>query len=783
MNNNTLELLAPAGSMAGLKAVIAAGADAVYIGGARFSARAFADNPEEEDLLAAIDYAHLRGVRMYLTVNTLIKEAELEEMLAFVRPYVLHGIDGILVQDWGALVALHERYPTLPLHASTQMTVTGPESARLLKAYGVTRVVPAREMSLEELKMIHDESGLEVEAFIHGALCYCYSGQCLMSSLIGGRSGNRGRCAQPCRLSYGVERQNEERNSGKKSGKKGTKGDRRSQTISGRLLSPRDLCTLDQLPGLVESGVISYKIEGRMKQPAYAAGVVSVYRRYLDLYQQDPAHFAVREEDRQLLFDLFNREGFTDGYLTRHNGRDMMAMKETRPEGNHNEAVYAEMKRRYVDREKEVPVTGEAQVQLGIPMSLTLTTADGRVSYRAEGPVPEMATGAPLSADRIERQLAKTGGTGFIVTGMSVTADPNVFVPMGQLNALRREAAAGLAAAILAPFRRGEAEICLESPDQEMPADAKASPVSMRRLTVGLRRTCSEASLKADSAATDQYESTLPVLTASCETDEQFDTLVTLSAISRIYYPAALFSLKNEAEQRRIITKAHEGGKAIFLGLAHVERPVDGAFVDHFLPDEEALLQMGIDGFLVRSFETLARLVNRGLQAFVTADASLYTWNHQAASFLRQLGIGELTAPVELNRRELCRMAGTYTEMALYGRQALMVSAQCVKKNTTGCTGQWGFTALTDRTDRQLLVKNECAFCYNVIYNSVPLALFNDAADWRKTGICAWRLMFTDERAAACRQITEKAEAALRAGIRFENGAAFTRGHYGRGVE
>ena len=316
-----VELLAPAGSAAGLRAVTSAGCDAVYIGGPKFGARAYAENPGESELADLIDYAHLRGVKVYLTVNTLLKEKELSELPAYIRPYYERGLDAVLVQDFGVLRTIRRYFPDLPIHASTQMTVTGPQSASFLAKQGVSRVVPAREMTLEELRAIREQSGLEVEAFIHGALCVCYSGQCLLSSQLGGRSGNRGRCAQPCRLRYETR-------------------DGEGKNIKGDLLSPKDLCLLDRLPDLIENGVSSLKIEGRMKQPEYAAGVVSVYRKYLDLYfEKGRQGYAVKEADRKILHTLFNRDGFTDGYLRRHNGPEMMAFRR-------NELSQAEEKKR-----------------------------------------------------------------------------------------------------------------------------------------------------------------------------------------------------------------------------------------------------------------------------------------------------------------------------------------------------------------------------------------------------------------------------------------------------
>ena len=266
------ELLAPAGSLESLKAAVNAGADAVYIGGTKFGARAYANNLTEEDMKWAIDYTHLHGVSLYMTINTLLKDRELEEDLYnYVKPYYEHGLDAVIVQDFGVLKALSEWFPDLPLHVSTQMTVTGAEGFEFLKDFpNVTRIVTSRELSMEELAHIRHNTDFEIESFIHGALCYCYSGQCLLSSVIGGRSGNRGRCAQPCRLPYDVLEN--------------------GSCISGKdekyILSPKDMNTLEILPQLLDMGIDSLKIEGRMKRPEYTAGVVSIYRKYIDRYMQ-----------------------------------------------------------------------------------------------------------------------------------------------------------------------------------------------------------------------------------------------------------------------------------------------------------------------------------------------------------------------------------------------------------------------------------------------------------------------------------------------------------------
>ena len=290
--NQNIELLSPGGSPEAIRAAVNAGADAVYAGGSRFGARAYADNPDEKGFIDALDYCHLHGVKLYITVNTLLKERELTEQLyEFVAPLYERGVDAVLVQDMGVFRFLKREFPLLPLHASTQMTITGPGGAGLLEEMGAARAVLSRELS------------------------YCYSGQCLMSSMIGGRSGNRGRCAQPCRLPYRLQENGKDRN-----------GKDRQEKY---LLSLKDICTLELLPDLYDCGIRSLKIEGRMKRAEYAAGVTSIYRRYLDLYREKGrSGYRVDPEDLRALMDLYNRGGFSEGYYRTRNGPFMMAVEQ-----------------------------------------------------------------------------------------------------------------------------------------------------------------------------------------------------------------------------------------------------------------------------------------------------------------------------------------------------------------------------------------------------------------------------------------------------------------------
>ena len=307
-----VELLAPGGSYESVIAAYNAGADAVYTGGELFGARAGADNLTIEQLIDVLDYAHIHGRKLYLTINTLLKDDELNEQLFdYINPLYEAGLDAVIVQDFGVMKYIKENFPGLHIHASTQMTVMGKDTAVFLEEYGVRRVVVPREFSLDEIKDIRKNSNIEIESFVHGALCYCYSGQCLMSSFIGGRSGNRGRCAQPCRMEYQVLKNGHVIN------------DNNERYI----LSPKDICTIKLLPEIIESGVTSLKIEGRMKKLEYIAGVVSIYRKYLDLYENNPTGYAVSEKDIKDLSDLFNRNGFSESYYKIHNGRKMMSLK------------------------------------------------------------------------------------------------------------------------------------------------------------------------------------------------------------------------------------------------------------------------------------------------------------------------------------------------------------------------------------------------------------------------------------------------------------------------
>lgn len=417
MRNKDFELLAPAGNLEIFKGVIESGADAVYVGGSMFGARAYANNFTEEELLEAIDFAHLRGVKVYLTVNTLIKNSEFSKLYDYLLVYYKRGLDAVIVQDLGVVKAIHEYFPSMEIHTSTQMTVTGADGVRFLSQFGVTRVVMAREVSLAEMKRIHEETGMELEAFVHGALCYSYSGQCLFSSILGGRSGNRGRCAQPCRLPYTVEGKKDE-----------------------YILSLKDMCGIKALDKLHDAGVYSLKIEGRMKQLEYACGVVKYYRSYID--SKKP----VSDADYDRIKELGNRCGFTDRYYFDHNGSDMVTY--VKPNFVSNAAEPSPEKRK-------LSIEGELVLREGEPGSLTVKRGD--VTYKASIEPVSAALKAPLDKKAAIDRINKTGDTDFEFSHIKAQIGENVFVPNGALNKLRRDAISGLCDKLLKKYYRNDA--------------------------------------------------------------------------------------------------------------------------------------------------------------------------------------------------------------------------------------------------------------------------------------------------------------------------------------
>lgn len=745
------ELLAPAGSFASLKAAVAAGADAVYMGGARFGARAYAQNADQDEMIAAIEYAHLHGCRLYMTVNTLFKENELGELYEYLLPYYKAGLDGVIVQDLGALSFIREYFPGIELHASTQMTITSVYGAKELKRLGCCRVVPAREVSLEEIRRIYDETGMDIETFVHGALCYCYSGQCLMSSLIGGRSGNRGRCAQPCRLPYRVYEQ-----------ENGTTVNKEDQKC---VLSMKDLCTLDILPQILEAGVFSLKIEGRMKSPRYTAGVVRIYRKYLDRYLEYGSEgYYVEPEDKKELLDLFDRGGFTSGYYTRHNGRDMIALKEKPEFRETNKELFDFLDREYVETEKKEPVEGYAYLAEGLPSVLTLTCGD--ISVTVSGQEPQAAKNQPMTREKVIRQLGKTGATAFEFTELEAEVCGALFLPVQALNELRREGFEALTEAIQNQWRRkapeaGEVQNGADSGEKSSRAAGCAGPVP------------------------DESAGKRPMyLTVSAETGDQLSAALAVPEVRRICLDASSFQPERWAEFVQLI---HQAGKECYLTLPHIFRTHAIGF---FRTYRSCLELAGFDGLLIRAFEEIQWMREEQISFSASFDASVYAWNHGAVHTLKEEQAAFITAPWELNSRELepvfeaCRREGLPAELIVYGRAPMMVSAQCITKTVKGCSKCPSLLWMKDRTGARLPVQNHCAFCYNTILNPLPVSLHGCADSVKRLAPEGLRLCFTIETGEETKAVLNAFAAEF---IRGENAeppfAEFTRGHFRRGVE
>mgnify|MGYP000774609416 CR=1 FL=1 len=410
-----LELLSPAGSPEALRAAVQSGCGAVYLGWGNFNARRSAKNFSDEEFADAIRYCHLRGVRVFLTLNTLLTDRELPLALDAARTACRLGVDSVLVQDWGLFALLREALPDLPLHASTQMSVFTAGGANEVYGDGCERVVLARECSREDTAAICKACPAEIEIFSHGALCMCYSGQCEMSALIGGRSGNRGTCAQPCRLPYGF-----------------------SGRADGHPLSLKDANLAPFVPEMMDMGVACLKIEGRMKRPEYVAAVTEIYARLLR------EHRTPTKDEQKKLALAFSRDGFTEGYYRGVRGREMFG---TRPENARwPEDWFSEIRARY---EKEnlrlVPLTLECTIRAGEPMHLTAEDADGH-AVTVTGAVPEAARSRAVTAEEVETRLRKTGGTAFSAAHCTITLDGGLAVSAGALNALRREALAQMEA-------------------------------------------------------------------------------------------------------------------------------------------------------------------------------------------------------------------------------------------------------------------------------------------------------------------------------------------------
>lgn len=804
------EILAPAGSMEGLKAAIAAGCNAVYIGGNRFGARAFANNLDQDEMLEAIAYCHLHDVKLYMTVNTVLKDREIKEALfSYLRPYYEAGLDAVIVQDMGVLRFISRHFPKLAIHASTQMTLTMGKGKEFLEKYHVNRIVPARELTLRELCTMRRETSMELEVFVHGALCYCYSGQCLFSSMLGGRSGNRGRCAQPCRLPYHMAEQN--------------------RSEDAYLLSPKELCNLPYLAEMIEAGIDSFKIEGRMKRTEYTAFVTSMYRKYVDLYfalgKEKYRDYIKKnqkewEEDLQNLSDLYNREGFTQGYLTgqagdsaqRHPGQKgtMLASKRPKHGGvlvgtvqkvNPKEVIYKVQKtihaqdvvefrnhsltpsyeytlgedvpagtlvtarykkgseirigdqvyrtknavllekivQDYLRTNEQVSVQGHCVAQKGQPLSLTVTLKGQTIC--CQGEICQKAKKRAIDESDIRKILQKTGNSPFYFEKLSIEAEENVFLPVGAIKQLRRDAFEQVRKQFLAQFWREDTVISEDINNREKD-DQKGHAVSK--------------------------ESLKPQIATSVTTFEQAAAVCANPKVDRIYFETAVMTEKELSQAYHL---AKEKQKEVWLAMPVIFRHAIWDRFEHKIQiiRENAYGQKDIpliediwDGYLIRNTESFAFLTKYipKEKLRIRLDHNMYVMNEEAQRFWKEQNVTLFSASLEATKRELEAFQNYEPmEIPVYGKIPLMVSAQCIQANQKVCVCQdpkeWHKQIVfEDQKKRRFVCVNYCRYCYNIIYQDIPLYL-EEIADQSTTIAGSIRYSFTTESASLVERILQ----------------------------
>lgn len=798
-NTTEVELLAPAGSVETLKAVVEAGADAVYIGGTRFGARAYADNPEEDVLLSAIDYAHLRGAKVYLTVNTILTDREMAELYDYLNPYYQAGLDAVIVQDFGVLSFLRSHFPLLPVHISTQMTVTDAEAADLFDE-GVTRIVPARELSLSEIADMKKKTGKELEIFVHGALCYCYSGQCLLSSLIGGRSGNRGRCAQPCRKMYRYEEG--------------------SETRKGYLLSPKDQCLLPKLHELLAIGVHSLKIEGRMKSTAYAAGVTAVYRKWIDRYYELgdrryreylKAHGEEMSADVETLADLYNRGGFSGGYVFDEKGPGMMAVN--RPNHTGTPVGTANVRR---EGTKTVAIPSFTK-PIGPGEVLELRTEDEKFVL-GEWTTPKDMTGYRIFSVPVlwKREY------GPVLAKLRV----NIF-------RMRKEP---LLNAITEQFEKNKKPVLLNG------SFAAKTGEAMRLTLTGVQSGASvtvfgPAPDKAQKEGTSE-ETVREKLSRTGGSGYEMQSLA-VSVADGIFLPASILNnLRREGirayetevaaghrrpagirpEETKETADARPNRTVISVMKAEQLRAIRDAKLDaEFYIDmegeyeaclrelkeekaflllprtlkgvkrqkaleraEQLMLQCKLDGVVVRHPDQIPWVIRKGFRW--EADRTLYCANTTAVEYLIGKGAAAVTLSEELRKSELPEHSDAL--LTVYGRSLAMVSEQCPRRTTGLCTGQGNGKegVLYDGEGEAFPVIPVCRYCHSLLYHSRIFTLFprwNEVLSCRAGG---YRLDFTTENYEQTLSALRDYQT-VRDGGSVSQSAETTRGSFVRGVE
>lgn len=681
------ELLAPAGSLENVLTAIDAGADAVYFGGKAFNARKFAHNLSDEEIGKAVQTAHLFGVKVYVTVNILMADAELKDLTAYLQTLDAFGVDGIIVQDLAVAVLARKVAPNLPLHGSTQMTVADLDGVRFLEANGFTQAVLSRELSADEIKTICAQSSIPIEVFIHGASCMAYSGQCLMSSFLGGRSGNRGACAQPCRQPYTLLCD----------GKPVMKHE-------AYVLSLKDLRALDYIDDLLDAGVTSFKIEGRMKGDTYVRTVVQAYRKVIDAHYQSPqGRRKAHAEAAALLEEAFNRTyqaDFLAGKVSR------CTLTEHNPSGRQKAADVAG------GLTRKITVYGHVDTADDGNLRLTAWDESGHTAVVTADFVPEAARQRPATADYIKGQLSRLGDTPFTLADVTVW-DETKMIPASVLNGLRRQAVEALTETILAEYPRPAAGQAV----QAVIPEAGKKPEKMQLV------------VRCDS-----------VDGVAAAADNGADVII-FGGESYHHHPFGTQSWQ------AAVRAAHEQGVQLWAGTPRIVRENQRHAVQSEL---ERAAAAGIDGVYAGAMAIFAMLRDLNSDLPVRADWSLNIFNSKAAAAYAALGCTGITASVEAmlrQMRDMARRTPCPIEAVVQGRVEMMVTESCVissfagKGRKEGCPGvcSHGAYELRDRRDETFPVVTD-QYCRNHILNSRDLDMAPYYKDLRRAGIAAIRI-------------------------------------------
>ncbi len=837
------ELLAPVGSRKSLIAAVDNDADAVYFGGALFSARQYASNFDREELLWAIDYVHARGGRAYVTVNTLIKDAELDEAADYLQFLCNAGADAVIVQDIGILKLLREHIPNLPVHASTQMTIHNTEGVKFLQEMGVKRVVLAREMSLDEIKRIKSETCMEIETFIHGALCFSYSGQCLLSSMIGGRSGNRGYCAQPCRKKY------------------------RAGDVEGYLLSPKDLNMSEHIPALVEAGIDSFKIEGRMKRPEYVAGVVRVYRRLIDRFVKEPSRFRVTDDEKHTLRQLFNRE-FTSGYFFGNPGSELMSRKYPHNRGTELGKVVD-----YEPQKKLATIYLKAQLRTGdgigigaretgvtvgsmftdnksvraaypgssvrVPMEYEVKSGDEvfktydsqlmaslevkntrkilvRMSFRAHIDEPVelwisdgeneiniqgrsvcIAERSPISKSAISDQLKKLGNTIFEAQDIIFEIDENIFIPVSEINSLRREGIDRLMQVRTQRWKRQCSRPVIPSLKKPVKPGSPILSVntdSIESFEAAVDGGADMVYIGGEVFSNIKPQMMRPESRASRVTPLEGASTSTVTPVDCVHtYASALAYVDGRPQGAQPLTYAPQGIRVVceygrkkrvkvFFSTPQIMKNIN-ELPDFYSPQRTQRWQSELapDGFLVANPGVLFHLKNQNSTVPIVLDYPFNVFNRISLEYLSNYS-NRITLSPELTLKEIKSLTSYgSTECIVHGNFPLMVSEHDLARG------------LFPKGAGEVCLKDEKGFIFPVktdlqgrtyIMNSRELCMLEYVPDLIKAGVDCMRI----EAKTYDRETTERITRAYRDAIdncckkKCSDFGEYTTGHYFRGV-